>query len=525
MLPSFQISVRSLLIALVGIVFLVGAATVHAADTKKPAASTKKKAPAKKAPVKEAEPEKPIWAYRPHYVFSGETLFLDNDQDNGEWRLRGSETDIIADPIGFEIELSDGTKITNAQMKPLKSDRGPKVDPKIGAGIVYDNEFQAYNGLKVTQRIMKYMEKPFLTVRMVLENTTDKPVQVTRIAPIVVGPGAMTGFAADVTVHSHNVVARGGFAVRETAHPPVMTRLHDPARRGCILFGMLPTGRGDAASEFKHDGTGWVGAAGESFSPPLTVAPGATTEGDAVCIGFTSSTVESNDTFYAWGLSTGLRKATILDGPRSWATTKPGGSFSDLQDAASFWSKRGVKHALARVGTKGNFSQMASTMKKSGMGLGMEIDPLDADDQNGGWVITGADGRRWLDPTSPEAVAWLTKRVTTLKKSDCAFIVIADTQCPAEVLAKIGLPREESVQRAADAIEAAAGKMHLYGAPGTPMPADNDYLTRATTELFALVQYGVYPPVMELALNGDAKEQLALAMTTWAWPIALVGKP
>ncbi len=521
-------SMRAFLIALVALSSLLVTANVHAAEAKKPAAksATKKKAPAKKAaPAKAAEPEKPIWNYRPHYVFTGETLILDNAQDNGEWRLRGSETDIIADPIGFEVVLADGTKITNAQMKPLKSDRVPADDPKIGAAIVYDNEFQPHLGLKITQRVMKYREKPFLTVRLVIENTNAQPVQIARIAPIVVSPGAMKGFAADVNLHTHSIVNRGGFAVRESAHAPVMSRLYDAGRKGCLLFGILPTGRGDSASEYKHDGTGWVGASGNNFAPPLTVAPAEKTESDAVCIGFTSSTVESNDTFYSWGLSTGLRKATIIDGPRSWATTKPGGDFGALQDAAGFWSKRGVKHALARVGTKGNFAQMAKDIKKNGMNLGMEIDPLDADGNEGGWVVTGADGRRWLNPTAPEAQEWLTKRVNTLIKGGCAFLVIADTQCPVEVLAQFGLPREMAVQRALDPIEAAAKKLFLYGAPGTPMPADNDFLKRATTELFALVQYGAWPPVMELAVNGDAKQQLELAMSTWAWPIALVGKP
>lgn len=41
-------------------------------------------------------------------------------------------------------------------------------------------------------------------------------------------------------------------------------------------------------------------------------------------------------------------------------------------------------------------------MKKAGARLGAEIDPLSADGEDGGWVVEGSDGRKWLNPAALE---------------------------------------------------------------------------------------------------------------------------
>lgn len=508
---------------------VLGTAPAQEAKPAAKKAGTAKKAATKKAPAKKkAEPapvEKPIWTYRPHYVFTGDTLQLDMAQDNGEWRLRAGEGESLADPIGFEIELAGGKRLGNEQMQAAATERGPNEDVLLGAGTVYETIFAPVDGLKVTQRVMKYKERPFLTIRFVLENTGAEPAKIARVAPMVLAPGVFKGFPATVEKHAHFVDTYAGFAIPETGHTPIMWRLFDPARKACLLVGMLPTGQGDTRCELKHDGTAWTGVAEYTYSPALVVAPGAKVTTDAVCIGFNSHTSEATDSFYNWALGTGLRKQTVVKGPTAWVTTAPGGSVDELKDAASAWSKRGVKHALARSGTKGNFGQLAKELKKGGVRLGVELDPMDADGAEGAWVIAGAEGRRWLNPTAPEAQAFLKDRVEKLVRAECAFIVLGETAAPAEVFEQIGLPREEAIDLAADAIAAAAPNTYLHGAPGTPMAADPAVLAKAADDLKALVQFGAWPPVIELAVNGDAKAQFDAARAAWPYVIEVVGKP
>ena len=175
-------SIRHIL-GLVGVFSFVvaGIAGNVSAETKKAAPksakSGKSSKPKAKAAPKDEAPTKEIWTYRSRYQFDGETVKLDVAQDNGEWRFYQGEGegDIIADPIGFEITLADGTKITNADMKLGKSDRSVSEDPRIGKGVYYQNDFLPAKGLKISQRVFRYYNRPFLTVRLFIENTGATP--------------------------------------------------------------------------------------------------------------------------------------------------------------------------------------------------------------------------------------------------------------------------------------------------------------------------------------------------------------
>lgn len=491
----------------------------------KPAAAKKggKSTKAKAAPKKEAPVEKEIWTYRSRYAFQGENLELEVAQDNGEWRMFQDESKVIADPLGFEVTLADGSKIGNAQMKLEKSDRGPADDPRIGSGTQYVNVYAPVNGVRLTQRVMKYKERPFLTVRLILENTTAQPVQVARIAPIHVAPGAITGFSPDVEVHTQRVLDRGGFPVRDAAHAPVMTRFHDKGHNFLLLFGVLGDGQGDPVCEFKKDGTAWSGDAATAYAPALTLAAGAAYESDPVCVSFNTPDLKFSDQFYSWALSTALLKATVIEGPTAWATTAPGEGIDSLKEAYNAWSKFGVKHALVRAGTKGKFEKFRDDMGK-GVKLGLEIDPLDADGAEGDFVIDGGDDHRWLNISKPEAQEWQKKRVKKLQSADCAFIVVANTTAPAEIIGKMGLTRERALRLAAEAIAAGTDKLFLYGSPATTVDSVAA-LEPIFGEVAGLVAFGVWPPAVELKTNGNPKELLAAAQKLWPGPVALVGKP
>jgi hypothetical protein len=526
---------RAIISAVLALMLTLAAAVAQAADAKAPAAKKPAaKAPAKsskgkstkaKAAPKETAPEKPIWTYRSRYEFHGKTVSIEIAQDNGEMRIYQGTSDIIADPMGFEVVFADGTKLGSAQMLPASAGREKGEDPKIGPGIIYLTEFKPVNGVKITQRIMKYNERPFLTIRIIVENLGTQPLQIARIAPISVAPGGMTGFKADVDVHTHVLSARGGFPVPEQKHPPIMTRFFDRGRNVMFLMGMLPLGHGDAYCEFKHDGAGWVGAAANDFSPVLTVAPGAKAESDSVCIGFLTEDSAAAETFYSWALGTGMHKATVVDGPKAWSTTEPGASFDELKEVASAWSKRGVRYALLQAGTKGNFAQLAKDMKKSGATLGAEIDPLQADDEDGAWVVEASDGRKWLNPAAPEAQEYLKKKVTALNKADAAFIVVGETAAPDDVFVKWGLTRSQAMKLGADAIVAGAVKTYMYGPSGSAMPAEPEALKKAAQSFKEIVLFGSCPPVVQVTVAGDAKNAIKAAQAEWPGVLEVVGKP
>lgn len=490
----------------------------------KPAAKPSK--PKAKAAKEEEATGKQIWTYRSRYQFDGETVKLDIAQDNGEWRFYQGEGegDIIADPLGFEITLADGTRIGNADMKLGHSDRTVAEDPRFGPGVYYQNDFLPVKGLKISQRAFRFNNRPFLTVRLLLENTGTSPVQITRIAPIHVAPGAMKGFRPETQTHTHCVLARGGFAVPDASHAPIMTRFFDPGRKVCLGVGVLPESRGDAACVFKKEGTAWVGSAETNFEPALTLAPGAKGESDPVFLNFSTPSPEASDLFYTWALSTALRRAPINKGPESWVTVAPGESVDALRSAAEFWGKRTVKYVLCRSTMDDDPRDLMAALKKTGLKVGFELDPLEADGEKGDWVIDGGDGSRWLDPSKAGAQDYLKARAAKLKKADAAFIVIGFTRAPMAVLNKIGLPREAAVDLAVNAIESGVKGMFVYGAPGAPVDATQAAVAEAATVVGSIINYGVWPAVLEIAITGDARAQLLAAQKAWPGPLQVVGK-
>ena len=488
----------------------------------KPAAKKSTKSSKPKAAPKPAAVEKPIWTYRAHYQFTGNNLMLDVAEDNGEWRIYQTEQDIIGDPLGFEIELADGTKITNAQVKNATASRETTEDGRLGAGTKYESVFQPVNGLEITQRVMKYNERPFLTVRFLLKNVGQTPIAVKRIAPISVAPGVLTGFKPDTEMQAFGMCNRGGLAAGDANHAPLVTRFSDKQRNAIFSVGILPNGIGDGASVFRKEGDSWAGSAAVSYDPPKAIAPGETFPGGAACLGFNSKTTDGSDMFYLWAYTMGLRKAAIIDGPSSWVTTAPGQDLDKLKEAARTWSKRGVRHALLRAGSNVEFEQAAKDFKSTGVKLGLEIDPLDAADADGDWVIAGPDGRKWLDPRAEGAKEWLKKRTAKLKGAGCTFVVVAETQAPAELFTKLGLPRDEVVHLAVDAIEAGSDKLYLFGAPGAPIAATPETLALGGAAARYLTTFGAWPVPVAVTFSGDPKEQLDAAIKAWPGVVVVV---
>lgn len=508
-----------------------GLATEVTAEQKKAAPKSAAKSgkstkPKAKAAAKEETPSKQIWTYRSRYQFDGETVKLDLAKDNGEWRVYQGEGegDVIADPLGFEIALADGSTISNADMKLASTDRLVAEDPRMGPGVYYQNSYAAVKGLKVSQRIYSYQNRPFLTVRLLVENAGTAPVAISKIAPIVAKPGAIKGFRPETQLHTHNVLARGGFAVPDASHAPIMSRFFDPGRNVCLGIGVLPESRGDASCLFKLEGTSWTGSAETQFAPALTVAPGGKTESDPVFLNFSTPSVDASDLFYNWALSTGLRRATVAKGPEAWVTVNPGESVEALREAAEYWSKRNVKYALFRSTMDTAPRELAGELKKSGLKVGFELDPLEADGENGDWVIEG-EGRRWLDPAKPGAQEYLKARAEKLKKAGAAFLVIGDTRAPADVLNKIGLPREAAIDLAVDAIESGADKMFIYGSSGAPVDASIEAVKIANKVVGEIAGYGAWPAVLEVTITGDGRQELAAAQKLWPGPLQVVGKP
>jgi len=522
---------------------LLATSGAFAQTTNKKAAPKSKAGTAKKsaaAPAKPTIDRNQEWNLRTAFTFQGESANFDFAQDNGESRIYQGTSTVLVDYIGFEVLLADGTKLSNLTLSAPVAERKGHTDPEFGEGTYYSLSFAPSNGLKITQRLNKYKTRPFLGMRLQVENVSGAPIAVQRIAPVVVPVGAMVGFGPDTEVVQRHVLSRGGLAVFDKSRPATMTLFVSPSKKTCLAFGMLPEGRGECAADFKQEAGGWSGSAYTQFSPPLNLQPGKTIESDPVGISFGLPLVAQVDLYYSWALSRKMRPAAIGGSTAAWASVPRGSSFDDLRSVVSAWQRAGIKHALLPAGWESSpgsyeggkgypksFGNAAKEMTKSGVALGATIDPLGAGGQQAAWSVAGDAGATFLNPELPGAQEYLKKNIERLLKDGCAFFVIGETAISDGALQALGTTREQAVARAVEVIMAAAGKVFVYGGAATELEPNRDAWLEAASGISTLANYSVYPAPLRMKgeAAGDLSDELAVAMRLWPGPIEVTGKP
>ena len=179
------------------------------------------------------------WTLRDHYKFRLGKSVLWYGVENSEWRLVVDGLDTVADNVTFRIRLADGTVIDAPALGTAESNR-ERFSDSLGTGTIYWTEYPAHNGIAV-RHCVRTLDRPLLLVSVEIGNVGDKPIEVTSIEPVVLGPAGIRKPSPQATVENRTFTLRGGFAV----HDPETTSLvlfTDLQKAFTLALGILPTG-------------------------------------------------------------------------------------------------------------------------------------------------------------------------------------------------------------------------------------------------------------------------------------------
>ncbi len=482
------------------------------------------------------------WALRDHLTFGGHGMSLDYDVEDGFWRVKRANGDVVADNLAWSIELADGTTITPRDVDAAELIRDGFTLPALGKGTYYTSVFPVTHGLRIRSRVSKFDTQPFLAMRISLENTTDAPIEVKRIVAVSAGPGAITPLTPGVQVRARHIVSRGGFPLYDAAAPPLGLQFHDPANGTTFAMGVLPeAGKSTPAVDFKPYENSWIGDIRCDYAPSARIAPGKTLDADTVGVSYGVPKTGHVDLFYSWAFSALTRPESEAERPPSWVTVPESAGIGELVSTGNTWKSGGVRHALIPMGWESvpgsqqgaapryprNMSAAAAQLSQAGLTPGITIDPLAMENERAGGAAKTSDGRWWANPATPQGKEAIGRAAGALAKDGFAFLVVTHSMIPDVALHEFGLSRVEADNLAMMAVQQGAPRAAVLPASAGKLGLQRDAWLEAAASVSRMARFGANPGPVTISTDGLAKldNETAVAISLWPGPVEILGTP
>jgi len=484
----------------------------------------------------------PPWALRDHLNLEAGDAALLYDVKTAEWRLNVKQRETpMVDLVGFEVELADGTSYSAADLGEAEYSRDP-FDEEGKRGTRFGSTFPAKDGLVVVHGVTRFVDQPFVLMRLSVRNVGDVPIEVAALRPIVMGADCMAPMGPSAELWGWPLVWRGSAAVYSGTKAYTFALLHEPDAAFCLAMGAIPQGLAATEIVFTPDGAAWQGAVHCRFNPALVLEPGASLDADPVWLSYSLPEPDRACQYYAWVCRETLG---IVEKPKAlpalWTTAPEGCSANDLYAAAERW--KGVPSPAVLVpnawesppgslcGATPRFprdmKRVAEALAALGAKPGLTLDGLLVGDVDKDCTALSIDGRRWADITNPKALKVLRDRVERVRAMGFQFLVLAPSAIPDEVLRHFGMTRMQADALAFRAMRDVAGDMPVLAGSATKLRAEPALWLEAAGACGALginqVSIGAvgFDPVGARRVDED----LALALWLFSGPIECSGNP
>lgn len=475
------------------------------------------------------------YSMRSHYSFPMYDVQLVVYEDDAEWRVMLGE-ELIVERMGFQIELGDGVVWTNKDIGKSEMGREPANHNILGPATDHTIAFPERDGLKVRQRVIRFRERPYLVFQLAVENVGTEPVTIRRLSPVVAPPGAMPPSSPSMELRTRHLTHHGASVVFDAEALPLMAMFVDPAHEMHSHIAILPEGKAASGVEIIHANDAWHGGAHSYFDPPVTLAPGESLASDKTAVYFDAPDEQRVLLYYAQIFSTLPRVERPGNWPKVWVSAPEGDGMKGVLRAANAWKGAGVGHALipndweSRPGSlrtasnryPNSLQSAVRQLRDAGYGAGITVDPLSVQAKEGAGVGISADGQPWANPSSAEGALLVQQRALALVNAGAAFVAVAPSLIPDEVLQDFNISRGEAEAQALLLVAQAS-----MGLPVFPVAASGgNSLSHPQYEATADL-------AMEISKSGVAigpmrvnREELAAAGTRldmWPGPIEIWG--
>lgn len=482
----------------------------------------------------QADPTQP-WELRNSYRIPIEKGVLIYAEDTAEWRVFMDSGLILADRVGFRVQLEDGTEFKGTTLGDGVSGRERFTD-EFGEGMVYSVAFTPKNGVRLTHYLKTYRTRPFVFIEIAVENVGATDVKVAAIQPVKAEKSVMQALSPQATVRHRRILDTGGQPVAAPGGDATMAVLHDPSKPISFGVGLVPRGQARSVVAFNESGGEWHGEITCNYEPYKTLKAGEKLLSDPLWLSHGVPEPDRVDMNYSWVYSVLTKVPQRTFDGRGWFTLDGEKGLDAYVAAAGAWRSAGIDHVLLAKGWEGRPGSMEGAsgrfpksmkeaiggLDKAGFNAGVTIDPLAA---RGDGAAKSADGQGWINPATPEGTAALNEKIGTLKSWGAAFVVVDYSAIPDDVLAGFNLTRAEAQHLAYKALHKAADPLPVYPSSVSSVGVDLNQWLDAGSAVARMAVYGMTPGPLCCVLAGDAdfSDDAMSAAQFWPGPIEFRG--
>lgn len=486
-----------------------------------------------------ADASKP-WALRNLYKIPIERGVLVYAEDNAEWRVLMDDGQVLADRIGFSVELADGAAFKGIELEDGVSGRERFSSP-LGDGIVYSVTFPPRDGLRVVHELRTFNARPFVFVEIKVENVGMADKQIAAIRPVIAQTSVMQAMSPQASVRHRRMLSVAGHPVAAPRQDATMAVIHDPAKPISFGVGLIPRGAARGVVQFQESGGEWHGDISCHFEPYKTIKPGESVSSDPLWISHGVAEPRRVDLNYSWVYSTMVSAPDRKFAARGWYTLEDSAGLDAYVGAAGDWKAAGVDHVLLGRGWEGrpgslegaagrfpkSMKQAVGALSQAGLTPGVTIDPLAISKGDAAWSATSSDGLVWLNPQKLEGLQALAQKVQEVKAWGVGFVVVGFTAAPDEVLGAFGLTRAEAQNLAFTALREAASPIPVFPSSISTVSDELDQWLDASSAVACMAVYGMDPGPLNYTVNGNSRitPELLAAAQFWPGPIEFRGVP
>lgn len=480
------------------------------------------------------------WDLRDHYSFSSPGASFSFDVNTAEWKVDIKKRGTIVQDARAEIVLASGEVIRLHQLQKI-SDTRTKIDDSFGKGTQFSAIYQSNKGFVVHYKVNRYKERPFLTLTVGLENTSNSPIEIAAIRPVVLRPGSVKKMNRGVTVKMAHATRRGEYSMvhGEGYASLIQFELDDP---GMILgIGLLQSGEKDSRIEIERTGDTWAGGINCVYSPSIQVKPGQEIFSDPVWLTFTLNDPESVQQYHSWAEGVIVEPVNQEALPNGWMTMGENATADALLAEASKWAVPNVYHVLVPGNWSSNagelegavpsypkdMKKLARNIRNMSMKPGITVEPLRADSAPKNITIVAEDGSQWLDLSNPKALKYGAKRMEKMADWTYEFYVVEPSRVPDAVLQRMNLTRRAADMAALNMIRSGSGGYPVLPSPSVTLAGDLDDWQRAvqTTEWYEKFGVAAGPVRFRIGELTGVSSKLNDAIRGFSGPVEFIGSP
>jgi hypothetical protein len=479
------------------------------------------------------------WDLRPYYEFKVDNTAVRYATDNAEWDLFLEPSGMLASRVSMSVTLKDGREITNLDMDQGAGTRA-RAELAQGAGVHYTTTMPSKHGISVNHSFFVNTTRPFYVIDVKVTNTSDQPLEIARISPLIFAPGSFATLSPQTSYTERPITLIARWPLFDPVAPPLSVMVRDEPNNFTMVMGLMPSGQAESRPRLYQAGGGWQGDVVCEFNPPITLQPGQSLSADPVWICFALPDMEQADILFAWTHSEEPRKYNAEGMLDAWATVPALEDASALYAAQKVWMGLGVRHTLVPDGWEGrpgslkggtprfpeDMGRVAQTIRGSGGFPGLTIDPLLTDSNAAYTAVTDA-GIRYINLADAQGYAHAVERMRRLNDWGYDFYVVVPSSVPNEVLAHFAMTRRQADALAVRVMEeAAAGKL-VYPAPRGTLAGDSAAWERADAASQRMYDFSMAIGPVRLTTNdgGAFTPELSAIIKDFDGPVEVVGIP